>query len=312
MPFTYDAQTIDSSGVFLISELERLDPTIYEPLVDVTWQRDIDLRTDVTIADEASSYTNALFASAGGDDEDGISFVSGDSTEITGIDIALDKTTRPMRLWGKQLGYSVIELAAAQQLGRPLDTTKFNALRLKHHMDVDRMVYVGSPKRKAYGLVNNPAIPPVNVAAEWDGASPEQKLEDINQILYAAYERSAFAAAPTDLLLPPNKFGLLTMPVSSAGSISILKYVSEQCFSALKNGRPLNIKPLKWLIGRGVGGTNRAVAYSKNEQYVRYPLVPLQHTPLEHRGLYQITTYYGRLGEVEFVKLETLAYADGM
>ena len=42
---TYDQATIDSAGAFLIGELERLDPMIHEPLVSVTWMRDIDLRT---------------------------------------------------------------------------------------------------------------------------------------------------------------------------------------------------------------------------------------------------------------------------
>ena len=63
---TYDAATIDSTGSFLIGELERLDPTLHEPLVDVTWSRDIDLRSDVSIGDEVSSFTNSTFAAAGG------------------------------------------------------------------------------------------------------------------------------------------------------------------------------------------------------------------------------------------------------
>jgi hypothetical protein len=31
-----------------------------------------------------------------------------------------------------------------------------------------------------------------------------------------------------------------------------------------------------------------------------------------YRGLYQITTYYAALGELEFVYAETVAYADGI
>jgi len=40
---TYDKYTIDSTGAFLIGELERLDQTLHEPLYNVTWGRDIDL-----------------------------------------------------------------------------------------------------------------------------------------------------------------------------------------------------------------------------------------------------------------------------
>src|SRR5690348_7863893 len=62
---TFDAQTIDSAGSFLIGELERLDQTLHAPLAAVTWGRDIQLREDVSIADEVSSFTNSTFAAAG-------------------------------------------------------------------------------------------------------------------------------------------------------------------------------------------------------------------------------------------------------
>jgi hypothetical protein len=63
---TFDRRTIDSTGSFLIGELERLDQKLHDPLVAVTWSRDIDLRSDVTIADEVSSFTNSSFAAVGG------------------------------------------------------------------------------------------------------------------------------------------------------------------------------------------------------------------------------------------------------
>src|ERR1700688_4558988 len=37
-------RTYDSTGAFLVGELERLDQKLHDPLVAVTWSRDIDLR----------------------------------------------------------------------------------------------------------------------------------------------------------------------------------------------------------------------------------------------------------------------------
>jgi hypothetical protein len=54
------------------------------------------------------------------------------------------------------------------------------------------------------------------------------------------------------------------------------------------------------------------VAYTKDPKYVRFPMVPLQRTPLEYRSLYQITTYFGRLGQIEARYPETVGYADGL
>ena len=41
---TFDQATVDSSGAFLIGELERLDQALNLPLVGYTWTRDIHLR----------------------------------------------------------------------------------------------------------------------------------------------------------------------------------------------------------------------------------------------------------------------------
>lgn len=310
--YTYDKRTIDAAGAFLIGELERLDKTLHMPLVSVTWGRDIDLRSDVTLADESSSFTNSFFAAAGGIRTTGKNWVGPDSTAISGIAVNIAKTIQPMRLWGMELGYTVKELAAAEQVGRPLDTQKHDGLKLKHQMDIDEMVYIGDTDVSATGLCNNPAVAPANVGASWATATPRQILEDINALLNQAWQQSGFAMLPTHLLLPPLAMARLTQPISEAGTKSILQYVREECLSNTVNGRLLEINPVKWLTGRGVGGTNRMVAYTKGEQFVRYPLVPMQRTPLEYRGLYQLTTYYASLGEVEFVYPETVAYCDGL
>src|SRR5580704_1157212 len=63
---THDGRTCDSTGAFLVGELERLDQMMHLPLASVTWSRDIDLRQDVTIADEVSSFTTTTFGSPGG------------------------------------------------------------------------------------------------------------------------------------------------------------------------------------------------------------------------------------------------------
>ena len=52
------------------------------------------------------------------------------------------------------------------------------------------------------------------------------------------------------------------------------------------------------------------MAYTQDEKFIRFPLVPLLNTPLEYRGLYQLTTYYGRLGQVETPYGNTIAYMD--
>lgn len=315
---TFDRNTIDSAGVFLIGELEKLDQKLHMPLTSVTWPRDIDLREDVTIADEASSFTNSSFAAPGGLAPAGKAFISKNANVIPGIALDIGKTMKPLHLWGMELKWTIPELKSAEALGRPIDSQKLEGLRMKHNMDVDEMVYIGDDYISATGLCNHASVTPANVANGasgsplWANKTPDEILADFNTSLNAVWSASALAVAPEEVRLPPAKFAYIAgQKVSEAGSATILEYVREKCISSVVNNKPLNIQPLKWCTGRGAGATDRMVVYTRNTEYVRYPMVPLQRTPLEYRSLFQITTYYGRLGEVEMPYPETVGYFDG-
>lgn len=325
---TYDRRTIDSTGAFLIGELERLDPTLHEPLFTTTWTRDIQLREDVTIADETSSFTNSTFAAAGGINPTGKSWVGKNTNAVTGVQLDIGKTAQPLTLWAMELSYTLPELESSQKLGRPIDAQKFSAIRTKHNMDVDEQVYIGDTGLSYTGLVNNANASTSNVVANgsshttWalkisDDATgnvgPQQIVNDINTLLTTAWANSGWAVCPSELRVPPTQFGLLAATrVSSAGNISLLEYIKQNTIANQVNGRPLNIQPLKWLVGRGASSTDRMVTYTNDKERVRFPMTPLQRTQLEYRSLFQLTTYFGRLGVVEFPYVECIAYGDGI
>jgi hypothetical protein len=308
--FTYDRRTVDSTGAFLIGELEKLDATVNLPLVEVTWQRDIDLREDVVMSDESASFTLSNFAASGAGGAGKKAWIGNNSTALTGIGLDIGKYPQPLHLWGMVLNWSVIELEAAQRLNRPIDTQKYDGMKLKYQMDADEMVYIGDADLGAVGLINHPGIPPFALLADYATGTADEILADFNRFLEHAWARAGYTLAPTQLRLPPTKFAGLLRPVSLAGDRTILDYVSKQCISAAKNGRPLDIQPLKWLTGAGVGGKDRFLAYTRDKKYVRFPLVPMAKTPLEQRLLQQQTAYYCKFGQVEFVYPETVTYGD--
>lgn len=315
---TYDRKVVDSTGAFLIGELERLDQKLHDPLVSVSWSRDIDLREDVTIGDEVSSFTNSSFASAGGITPGGKAWISKDANSITGIALDIGKTANPLYLWGMELKYTLPELDSAQRLGRPVDAQKYAGMQLKHQMDIDEMVYTGDTTLGKTGLVNSALVTPISVLAgvggnTWALKTPDEILADFNKLLNDTWAAAGWAVMPSKVLLPPLKFSyLVSQKVSSAGNMSILQYLKDNSLCNAANGTPLDIQPVKWLTGAGAAGVDRMVAYTQNVDRVRYPLVPLQRTPLEYRSLFQMTTYYGRLGVVELVYPETVGYMDGM
>lgn len=313
---TFDRRTIDSSGVFLIGELERLDQKLHEPLAAVTWSRDIDMRQDVSIADEFSAFTNSSFAAANGVAGSGKAWVGKDANAITGIALDIGKTTSPLTLWAMQLGWTLPELESAQKLGRPVDQQKFAGMNLKYQMDIDEQVYIGDTALGLTGLVNSDAKVGSSTNAQtgdWATATPAQIMDDVNELLNSAYAASGYSIVPDSLRLDPVNFSrLVSRLVSTAGNISILEFLKTNSLCNSINGKPLDIQPVKWLTSRGASNTNRMVAYTKAEDKVRFPLVPLQRTPLEYRDLRQLTTYFGRLGAVEIVYGELIAYRDGV
>ncbi|MGR7204491.1 DUF2184 domain-containing protein [Klebsiella aerogenes] len=310
--YTVDRATIDSTGAFVVGELERMDQTLNMPLVSVKWTRDMPLRSDISIADEVSSFTNTDFSSVGGPNPIGKNWMGKKGTATPGPELDILPTRNNLTPWATEVSWTVLELASAQKLGRPIDTQKYEAMKLKWNMDTDEQVYIGDSVLGVAGLLNLPDITPLAAAAAWTATiDPDVILQDINLLLTDVWMRSGYAVCPAKIGLAPELFGLLTIKkVSSAGNISVLEYVKINSIAYQENGEPLEIVSIKWASKRGAGGSHRIVAYTQDEKYIRFPMVPLLNTPLEYRSMQQLTVYYGKLGQVEAPYSNTISYLD--
>lgn len=328
-------RTCDSTGVFYVNELERLDQTMHPPLQMVSWSRDIDIRSDVTIADEISSFTLSTFGAAGGLGTgngigNGKSWAGKNTTQISNVSVDISKVPHNLHIWSTELSYTIPELESAAQAGRPIDSQKYEAMQVKYQYDVDEQVYIGDTGFGDKGLMNDAGVTPVALPAgasgftTWSNKTPAEILADVNQAVTTTWANAAWAVMPGRLLLPPTQFGQIsTQVVSGAGSISVLRYLLENNITvqASKDGKgsPLEILPVKWGIGTGAGGTigtedghDRMVVYTKAKDKIRFPMTGLARTPVQYDGLYHKTTYYGRLGVVEDVYPVCVGYYDGL
>lgn len=325
-------KTVDSTGAFLVGELERLDQTLHMPLAAVTWSRDVDLREDVTLADEASSFTLTKFGSAGNLGAgngigNGKAWIGKSTDQIGGVGVDTGKIPNPLTPWGLEVKYTILELESAAKMGRPIDDQKYEALKLKHQMDIDEQVYIGDSSLGVKGIVNSALVTNVanvpNGAAgtkPWSTKTPAEILADLNAMLQSAWAASGYSVMPRKVLLPPTQFGALsTQVVSTAGSISILGYLLKNNIVTASGNGNISIQPAKWLVGAGVGGTigtagayDRMMAYTQAKNYVRYPMTMLQRTPIQYDSIYHKSTYFCRLGVVEVVYPETFVYRDGI
>ncbi|AZI51989.1 DUF2184 domain-containing protein [Pantoea agglomerans] len=310
---TYDRQTIDNSGAFLIGQLERFDPVLNMPLLAYTWSRDVDLREDVSIADEISSFSNSSFAAPSSVGTDGESWISNSTNVIAGVDLDITKTSLPLTPWSRQLSWTVFELASALQMGRPIDSQKLDAMNQTYQLNVDRQVYVGSTILGVKGLFNQAGVKVINAAKAWANSTAMEIVKSINDGLTTAWKQTGRAVVPDSLRLPPDQYALLSsLIVSDAGNRSLLDYLSENTIAYKQNGKPLDIQPVKWLESGAMQSVNRMVFYTKDRKYVQFPLVPLQRTPMEYRDLRQLVTYYSKVGAIELRYSDTMLYVDGI
>lgn len=322
---TFDRATNDSLGAFLVGQLERLDQVAHEPLASITYPRDIDLREDITIADDVSSYTIETYASNGGAISNGIAW-SGKEGDAAYVGVDIGKIANPLMDWSLEVKYTLRELASSMQLGKPVDQRKYAGMLMKHQMDTDQMVYIGDATLGYSGMMNSSAVSATNVAVGalgstlWVNKTPDEILADVNTLLVAAWTASGLAIFPDRIRLPPAQMAYLSIQkVSQAGNVSILEYIRKNTLCNVHNGTDLDIQAVKWLVGQGVGGTpqvagtvDRMMAYTKDINKVRYPMTLLQRTPVEYRGRWVSTTYFNTLGVIEIVYPETMGYADGL
>lgn len=311
MRFT-DAE-ISSTGAFLVGELERLDQELYAPLADFTWSRDIDLREDVTIADEVTSFMLANYAggfgSIGGS---GKSWIKGMDTTPARVSVETSKVTTPLTPWGMEVSYSIFELQKAMQVGRPIDVQKYDAMKFKHQLDIDQQVYMGDEGIGVKGLLNNDAVVAksnlgsVNVKT----MSAEDAVNLFNTVLESSWKATQYIRIPDTILIPPALFAALASKQLQNVDKNVLEYVLQNNI-AVSNGGKLTIRPVKWLNDSSINsGNGRLVAYTKARDVVRFPLVQLQSMAPQFRDFMQSVPYYGALGGVEFVRPEMVYYGD--
>ena len=313
-------QTRDSSLSYFINQLDNLDKTLYEPLVSVTWSRDIKLRSGITMSNESTSFIRSTFAAAGSLNNVGnMPWISAETSAIPGVSVNGQRIVLPLRLLAREVSYTSVELERSQLTGQPIDVQKIAAFNTLYQMNTDQMVYIGSSDVGATGLINDAGITSGTVATGaggstlWANKTPDEILADVNTLLTNTWLASAYAVCPGSLLVPPAQFSLLcSQKVSSAGNVSVLKFLQENSIALSINGKQLDIQPVKWLTGAGAGGLNRMVAYTNDEGRVRFPMVPVRRETAYYQGIRFTAPYLYAFGQIEFVYPETVQYADGI
>jgi len=321
MPMRMTDSAIANGGAFLVSELEKLDPKISEPLSSFTYPRDIPVKVGGGLV-ETIGKLNIEYGVSGGSLDGGVSADGASDSAVIQANISKDVFRTHLFKRTLRLGYFAVQ--RQQLVGRSLEQMLTDGIRRDYDKHMDGNVYVGLASYGTTGLINNPNITAQGVAqgasgeTEWTTKTPDEILNDVNNAIYAGWEAAEFdlAAIPNQVLIPYAQYNYIaTQKVSPLAEKTILTFLLENNTTKLNNGGELVIAATAWCQGTGAGQTDRMVAYVNNERFLKVEeLVALQRymtAPNTDKQSYD-SLYYANLSEVEIFYEEPITYWDGI
>lgn len=311
---------IANGNAFLISELEKRDPRLRQPLTSITYPRDIPIKVGGGWVEFISALNIDYGVSNGSGD--GAVHAAGANTPPV-IQANLDRDTFRAHIFSIVMRIMFVDMQRSQITGRSLDQMYTDGIRLSYDKHMDQNTYIGMPRYNTTGLLNNPNVSAQNVAngaagtSQWNTKTPDEILTDINTAITRGWENAAYdlAAIPNHIVMPYAQYNsLATTRIGELAEKTILTFLLENNV-ATKNGTNLVIGAAQWAQGAGAGGTDRMAVYRNEDRFIAMEeLVPLARTMtgVNIDALGYDSVYMANISEVEIFYPQTIQYYDGI
>lgn len=307
--FCFDSKlTMDAGFNFLTSELQKINPEVYKPLIHTTYAEDVDIDVGGGWVDYITYYKADYAAIASWAKN-----LVGDSANIVPrVNVGLEQGNA--KVYTFELGYDLrfVQLKKLDKLklGRDIQSIYSDIMYAAWDLFVQENVYLGV--NGSTGMFNNTTTVPVNLtgiskaAVEAGTVTDEQLNSIVNGIIRTSMDASNRnpAVIPNRLAVPTWFTSALADRMSALYTDNLLGYLKVH---NLANGEGL-IEKLE-IVGRsalnnlGTAGAGRIVAYRKDKRFVKVDMpVPFQHLitlPNMERMAYT-TVFAGQVSEVQF------------
>jgi len=316
---TTDA-AIANGNAMLISELEKRDTLIREPLTSFTYARDLPVKAGGGWV-EFISALNLNYGVAGGSDNGLVSAPGANGDPV--IQANLDKDVFKTHIYSITMRIMFVDMQRQAITGRSLEKMLTDGIRLSYDKHMDANVYIGMSKYNTTGLLNNPNVVAAPVATgqggttEFRGKTPAEILNDLNNAILAGWEASEWdlAAIPNHIIMPYDQFNYIaTTKVTDLAEKTILTFLLENNV-ATKNGSELVIAATAYCKGAGAGGTDRMAVYRHDDRFLLVeelaPISRIMTSPNIEAKSYD-SVYMANLSEVEIFYNQPITYWDGI
>ena len=295
--------------LFFNTQLESVKTQIFEKKYPTLKARTlIPVATDVDSAADAITYY--VYDAVGM-----AKIVESYAKDFPRVNVLRKKFTSPVESLGDSYGYSVMDIRKAQKANIPLSAQLGNAARKAMLQKEDNIAFFGDAKTGLPGLLTNPNITEVTLAADGSGASktwasktPAQILRDLNLIVNTPNNVTNGVEMSNTLLLPTEQLTLIrTTKVSDNSDMTILDFFLSA------NPQITGVESYFKLKGAGAGATNRAFTYNRDPDYVALQIPQdFEQFPPQEEGMEFVIYCHERIGGVINYYPLACAFADGI
>lgn len=327
-PVAITRDSAASGGAFTTGELEYRNPKLYEPLMNVTWPRDIVSKTGGGFVDYTSNFF-VDYATAGTNQ---YGLMGGATNTLPTIQGNVSKDLFPVNTFGYIVKVPFLDQQRLTQVGRSLEDILQNGLRVNYDKMLDWNTYFGMNTVGQTGLLNNPQVHQQFASDNgsgsllWKDKTPVEILNDINALINLTWRNSEYdvTGMANHILIPPEAYTYINGTIISIGGVaggqSILTFLLNNNI-AKDRGIDLRIEPCRQCVNAGepaISGTlasGRMMAYVNREDRVHFdetvPLTRILTQPSAEQVAY-LTTYIAKVGVVKFLFFQCAAYMDGI
>jgi hypothetical protein len=243
-------------------------------------------------------------------------YIGGKAFDIPNASVNWDQGVTNFHLAGVGYELSLQEVNRASKMGVGIDGRKAAAARMVAEKFIYDRVISGSTGKGFTGLINNALVPQAAAPSgtNWNTATPQQKLADVNAALTDVYVNSGETATANALILPTSKFLDANNTQMTNVGMSVLTFLKTNNSYTALTGQPLDIRPSRELTTAGAGATARMIAYEKSPDNMEFFLpgdfefMP----PFATSSMTWRVDGVMNVGQLEIYRPRTVSYRDGI
>lgn len=314
---SYDSAmaTMDDGIAFYVSQLAHIESTLYKtPYAAIDYAMLVPFMSGIPEwADEWNYFSY-----------DGVTmgkFIGASAKDLPRVTVSANKTSVPIGYAGIGYDYSLDEMRKTAAMRMPIDVTKAELAFRGAQEFQQQVAYFGDADRGMTGLFNNPNLAIDSSLIDYDTATGQEIVADLNDFLTGVWVNSKSIHLPDTLVITPALYAVLTSRRMDAGTdTTIMQFFMQNNLFTTRTKRELTIEPryqleAAELAANGISNSSkdRMMCYEKTERNLSLanPL-PFRQTAPQIQGLNIAVDCEFKMSGVEFRFPFSGAYRDAL